>query len=1212
MTVAARMNLPPRTKAGQDCQKYATNKFSRPQESWPCGKFATYRVELERLLRNKKSLGIAKCERLACIQSACSDPISRSVLALSYVTIPVAGGSVKKHLLKSTALLVASMNPWIAVRAGDVPLLLQHPSLSADRIAFDYAGEIWTVARSGGTAIRLVTGQGSLSRPILSPDGRQIAFTGNYDGNTDVYVVDITGGQPRRLTWHPGPDIAVGWTPDGKSVLFNSPRDVPRDLNMLYTVSALGGVPHVLPLPSGEAASYSPDGQRLAYVPHTQWQPAWKNYRGGQTTPIWLADLATSHVTPIPRAGNSNDKQPMWVGNKVYFLSDRDGPVTLYGYEVASGAVSRKIDNSAGYDMASASAGPGGIVIDGFGKLELYEFETGKLSVVKIIVAGDFAALRPHFVDVKPAMIVTARLTNSGKRVVLEARGEVLSAPVDKGDIRNLTQSPGVADRWPEPSPDGRSVAYFSDESGNYALHIRPADGLGTVRKIPLGDPPSFFYDPRWSPDSKNILFSDKRLNLWLVDLATGRPIKIDSDRYDSPAHVFSPAWSADSRWITYTKQLPNHLHAAFVYNIETGKAAQITDGLSDVSSPRFDRSGKYLYFAASTSIGRGAGWLDMSSLGRAIDGAAYVMVLAKDTPSPIAPQSDEESASKEPKPGPVAAPKTPVDKPAEAAVTGKILKGEKLTTPPSLVRIDFDQIDQRILALPIPRANIVSLEAGREGVVYTLTAPNVATDLDMLEQEHGAPLTLFRFDLETRENKKLADKVKPGSFALSADGSKMLLLQGEKMIVADPAKPVEEGKGVVALDAMQIWVDPKAEWQQIYAEAWRIERDFLYDPKIHGLDIPQAEKLYARYLPGIAARQDLTTLLEEMTGHIQVGHTFINGGDRPEQKDAKIGLLGADYTVVDGQWRIAKILRGENWNPKLVAPLSQPGVNIREGEFLLAVNGQPVAGDQPLYRAFPGTAGKQTLLTVGPNANGAGSRTVIVVPIASETQLRLRSWMEANRRKVDALSDGRLAYVYLPDTAAGGFANFNRYYYSQVGKQGAVLDERFNHGGDIADYIIDEMKRTPQMVNETREGEPTLEPASAIFGPKVMIINEMSGSGGDALPWMFQKNNIGPLVGHRTWGGLIGIGGYPELIDGGSITAPRWAIHGTKGQWEVENIGIAPDVRVEQDPELIRQGHDPQLETAVRVALDLLAKNPPQKFVVPAAPDKHSVLPKD
>ena len=1122
---------------------------------------------------------------------------------------------MKKHLLlAATALVVATLNTAAPARASDTNLLLQHPSLSADSIAFDYAGEIWTVARTGGTAVRLVTGQGRLSRPIFSPDGRQIAFTGNYDGNTDVYVVDTAGGQPRRLTWHPGADTAVGWTPDGKSVLFNSPRDVPRDLDMLYTVPASGGIPQVLPLPSGEAASFSQDGKRLAYVPHPQWQPAWKNYRGGQTTPIWLADLATSHVTPVPRATNSNDKEPMWVGGTVYFLSDRDGPVTLYGYDVMSGHVLRMVDNSAGFDMASASAGPGGIVIDGFGKLELYDFATGKLSVVPISVTGDFAAVRPHFVDVKPKMITTARLTPSGKRVILEARGEVLSAPVEKGDVRNLTQSPGVADRSPEPSPDGRSVAYFSDESGEYALHIRPAEGLGPVRKIPLGDPPSFFYEPRWSPDSKKIIFSDKRLNLWLLDLAIGRPVKIDSDRYDSPAHVFSQAWSGDSRWVAYTKQLPNHLHAAFVYSIETGKTVQITDGLSDVSSPRFDHSGKYLYFAASTSIGRGAGWLDMSSLGRAVDGAAYVMVLRKDSPSPIAPQSDEESASNEPKPGPVTAQKKQkADKTPEATPAGKVEKGASAAAaPPPLVRIDFDQIDQRILALPIPRANIVGLETGREGVVYTLTAPNVATDTDMLEQEGGAPQALFRFDLESRENKKLVDKVKPGSFTLSGDGSKMLVIQGEKMIVADASKPVEEGKGVVALDAMRVWVDPKAEWKQIYAEAWRIERDFLYDPKIHGLDIARAEKLYARFLPGIAARQDLNTLLEEMTGHIAVGHTFIHGGDMPEVQDAKIGLLGAEYEVVGGHWRITRILRGENWNPKLVAPLSQPGVNVQQGEYLLAVNGQTVAGDQPVYRAFLGTAGKQTLLTVGPNANGAGSRTVTVVPVGSETQLRLRSWMEANRRKVDELSGGRLAYVYLPDTAAGGFANFNRYYYSQVGKQGAVLDERFNHGGDIADYIIDEMKRTPQMINATREGEPTLEPASAIFGPKVMIINEMSGSGGDAMPWMFQKNNIGPLVGHRTWGGLVGIAGYPELIDGGSITAPRWAIYGTKGQWEVENIGIAPDVPVEQDPELIRHGHDPQLEAAVRVALDLLAKNPPQTFVAPPAPDKHPVLPQE
>jgi tricorn protease len=1098
--------------------------------------------------------------------------------------------------LVSLAALAAGigMGASGAAQAASPPLLLQHPSLSQTQIAFDYGGEIWTVPRDGGQAQVLVVGQGQSSGPIFSPDGRWVAFTGKYDGNTDVYVVPAAGGEPRRLTWHPGADTAVGWTPDGKSVLFRSQRAEVRDNEQFYTVPVDGGAPVAIPLPSANEGAFSADATHLAYTPFQQWQPAWKHYRGGQTERIWIADLADSHIDKIPR-DNSNDKDPMWVGDTVYFLSDRDGPVALYAYDVKSRAVSNVVANPAGFDIKSASAGPGGIVYDQFGALKLYDFASHQSRVVPVSLNAELPQVRPHFEAVKPQTIQSAAITASGKRVLIEAHGEILSAPAQKGDVRNLTNSPGVADRSPAASPDGRSVAYLSDESGEYALHIRAADGLGPVKKIGLGSPPSFYYSPVWSPDSRRIVISDKRLNLWLVDVDKGTSARIDADRYDSPASHLDPAWSPDSQWVVYLKQLPNHLHAAYVYSLATGKSTQLTDGLSDVGAARFDRGGDYLYFTASTSQGLGAGWLDMSSLGRATDGSVYAMVLRKDVTSPVAPESDEE-ASEPAKPGAVADTKSVKTKEAP--------KGSKP------VDIDFDHIDQRIVALPIPRANFAGLETGGEGVVFTLTGPTALTDDDMLNAGGPPPETLSRYDLKARKNVQFAEGVEDGSLHVSADGSKVLYSAGGGWFLVDAAAPPKAGDGKLNLDGVNVWVDPRAEWRQMYHEAWRIERDFLYDPKLQGLDLARAEHAYEPFVDGLGGRQDLNVLLEEMTGHIGVGHTFVRGGELPEEKTVKVGLLGADYDVVDGRYRIKHILRGENWNPKLVAPLSQPGVNVNEGEFLLAVNGHDVRADTEVYRAFEGLAGKQTVITVGPRADGSGARQVTVVPIDNETPLRLRSWMEANRHKVDELSGGKLAYVYLPDTATGGFANFNRYYYAQVGKEGAILDERFNHGGDIADYIIEQLKRTPQMVNATREGEPTVEPAQAIFGPKVMIINQLSGSGGDAMPWLFQKNHVGPLVGVRTWGGLVGIGGYPTLIDGGSITAPRWAIYGTKGEWEVEGIGIAPDVEVEQDPALIRQGHDPQLEAAVATAMQMLKDNPPPTFKPAPAIDRHPVIP--
>jgi tricorn protease len=1097
------------------------------------------------------------------------------------------------------------------------PLLLQHPTLSRDTIAFDFAGEVWTVSREGGAARRLVAGQGRNAGPVFSPDGSLLAYTGTYDENADVYVVPATGGQPTRLTYHPGPDEAVGWSPDGKSILFRSGRKTYRDLLQLYTVPLSGGFPTEVPLPSGHEAAYSPDGSKLAYVPYFQWQPAWKRYRGGQTTPIWIADLRDSSVTKLPREG-ANDKNPMWVGDTVYFLSDRAGAVTLFAYDTRSGAVRQVIPNEDGFDIQSASAGPGAIVYDQLGALRLHDLASGQTRAVSVALAADLPQLRPRFEKVEGRQILHAALSPSGKRVLFEAHGEILAVPAEKGDVRNLTRTPAVADRDPSWSPDGRWIAWFSDESGEYALHVRPPDGLGPVRKIDLGQPPSFFYSPRWSPDSKKIAYADKRMNLWVVDLDKPVPIKIDSDLYDTPFHYLDPAWSPDSQWIAYTKQLRNYLRAIFVYSLAEKKGRPVTDGRSDASSPRFDRSGKYVFFIASTSAGLSQGWLDMTSMARSLTSSVYAAVLRKDVPSPVAPESDEEGTDDKAKDGKDAKPAD--DKKADEKKADDKKAAEK--KPPEPVKIDFEGIDQRIVALPIDRANYGALETGTEGILFLVTNPTVFTDEDYTELEESPPQTVFRFDLKTRKTEKLLEKVDGGSpvygglstFVLSDDGSKMLFSQGRKWFLTASEKAPEKappaGDGALK-SAIEVYVDPRAEWRQMYREVWRLERDFLYAPNFHGLDLKAAEDLYAPFVDGIASREDLNELFREMTGNLVLGHTFIAGGTLPKQERVSVGLLGADYRVADGRYQFARILSGENWNPKLQAPLTQPGVNVSAGEFLLAVNGQDLRGDDDVYRLFQGTAGKQTVITVGPSADGSRSRPVTVVPVPSEEALRLRTWMEANRRRVDEMTGGRVAYVYIPDTGGGGFANFNRYFFSQVGKEAVILDERFNHGGYIADYIVDYLKRTPQMINASREGEDVVEPAEGIYGPKVMIVNQMSGSGGDALPWLFRKAGLGPVVGVRTWGGLVGIGGYPPLLDGGFVTAPRWGLYGTKGEWEVENVGIAPAVEVDQDPALVRKGHDPQLEKAVELVLQQLKTSPPVKFKRPPYPDYKQRLPK-
>ena len=1102
---------------------------------------------------------------------------------------------MRRTLLACLSVLFASA---LTFSADSGPLLLQSPTLSKTQIAFAFGGDIWIVNRAGGDAQRLVTGTGLLSDPHFSPDGSMIAYTGNYEGNLDVYVVAAAGGEPRRLTFHPGEDVAIGWTPDGKSVLFRSHRLSYSDPNQLFTVPVEGGFPTALPLPMAQDGGYSPDGSHLAYSPFFQWEPDWKQYRGGQTTPIWIADLSDSSIVKVPR-DNSNDRSPMWIGDKVYFLSDRNGPVTLFEYDPKSQQVKQLIKNE-GFDIKHASAGPGAIVYEQFGAIFLYDLHSGKTKRVNITVNGDMPQVRPHFEKVEK-QIHNAQISPTGARAVFEAHGEIFTVPAEKGDVRNITNSPTVADRDPAWSPDGKSIAYFSDESGEYALHISAQTGLGPVTKIDLGKPPSFFYSPTWSPDSKKITYADKRLNVWYVDLEEKTPVHVDTDLYDGAN--FNTVWSPDSKWLAYTKQLDNHMHTVFVYSLETAKATQITDGMSDALFPDFDKNGKYLYFTASTDIGLVAAG-DMSAIDRPVTRSVYVVVLKKGVASPLAPESDEEkSAEEKKKEGADATKEASGDKAtADKSKESAEEKDKEKPKEPPKVEIDFDGIGQRILVMPIPARNYFGLSAGKEGEIVLVEGP-------LIPPFDGPPvLTVHKFTLKTRKTDKLLDGV--SAIAVSSNGEKMLYRQGQTWFINPTEKPPEAGKGNLKTADMEVQVDPRAEWKQIYHEVWRIERDFFCDPHYHGLDLQQAEKTFAPFLDNITSRSDLTYLFREMLSYMSVGHMFVGGGTQPEIPKIKVGLLGADYKIENGRYRFARVYDGENWNPKLQAPLTQPGVDVKEGEYLLAVNGRDVRGTDDVYSFFLETAGQQTVLKVGPHVDGAGSREVTVVPVDSEDNLRNLAWIEGNRRKVDQMTGGRVAYVYVPDTGVGGYTNFNRYFFAQVGKDAAIIDERFNHGGFLADFIVDYLRRPILNKAMTREGRDSSGPAGAIYGPKVMIVNQFAGSGGDALPWYFRKLGIGPIVGERTWGGLIGIGGYPTLLDNGYVMAPRWAIYGLKGDWEVENHGIAPDIEVMMDPKLVREGHDPQLEKAVETVMQLLKEHPMPEYVRPAYPDFHPVLP--
>ncbi|HEX4769663.1 MAG TPA: PDZ domain-containing protein [Bryobacteraceae bacterium] len=1063
------------------------------------------------------------------------------------------------------------------------PFLFRDPALSKTTIVFSYSGDLWSVPRDGGQAVRLTTGIGIETSPYFSPDGSMIAFRGEYDGNKDVFVMPAKGGVPKRLTWHPGQDDAVGWTPDGNRVLFASDRSTANDGAKLFTVPVDGGFPEELPFPIALEGSYSPDGNHLAYVPLFQWQEAWKRYRGGQTRRIWMAALADSKVVPVPRDKNANDFNPMWVGDTVYFLSDRGGPVTLYSYNVETRQAKCLIENR-GLDFKSASAGPGGIVYEQFGALYLYDFAKGQSKAVPIELAGDLPQVRPHFVNVAKNLR-NADISPNGARAVFEVRGEILTLPAEKGDARNLTNSAGVQEREPAWSPDGKTIAYFSDEDGEYALHLRDQNGMGSVTKISLGPKPSFYSVPRWSPDSKKIAYLDAHAHIWYIDVDAKKPVLVDTDYYSSDRD-HAPWWSPDSKWLAYAQQLKSHMTAIWLYSLSDGKKTQITDGMSEVKSPVFDQNGKYLYFTESTDSGS-AMEFDLHALTRSVSRYIYVAVLPNNEPSPLAPQSDDEKIEQEKKEN------VKADEKKEAA-------------QPVPVRIDLDNIGQRILALPMPARRYAGLEPGTAGVLLAMEeSPRTA----------NAPptYTVHRFDMAKRRADVVIADVK--SYRTAFKGTKYLYQQGEKWVIASlkpmpdsasmppPAPPPSPEEGVLKTQDLEVRVDPRAEWKQMYREVWRIQREFFYDPGYHGLHLAAVQKRYEPYLENLGSREDLNYLFAEALGEMTVGHMFIRGGDNPEVKNVPTGLLGADYVIENGRYRFKRIYNGENWNPDLKAPLTQPGVNVAEGDYLLAVNGRDVDSSQEVYSYFEGLAEKATVLKVGPDPSGKGAREVTVVPVKDEHKLRNLAWIEGNRRKVDQMTGGHVAYIYMPDTAFNGLTSFNRYFFSQSDKQAVVIDERFNHGGMLASDIVEYLSRKPLAVATTRDGADQVFPLGGIYGPKVMVTNEFAGSGGDALPWLFRRASLGKLVGKRTWGGLVGIGTMPELMDGGRVTSPNFGIWNVSGVYDVENQGIAPDIEVELDPAAVRDGHDPQLEKAVEVVMTELKENPAPKLVRPAFP---------
>jgi tricorn protease len=1059
-------------------------------------------------------------------------------------------------------------------------LMLQQPAISKTQIAFVYAGDIYVADRQGKNPQRLTSHPAIEQAPHFSPDGKTIAFTAGYDGNDDVYLIDSNGGQPRRLTWHPSSDRVVGWGPQGKSVMFMSPREMASGRSgHLYQVNTDAGFPEKVMQALAFEGEFNDNGKLLAYRPYRTAHigaSGWRNHRGGSTPPIWIMDLAKNSYIEVPHE-NASDTNPMWIGDDLYFLSDRDKTKNLYRY--ANGNINQ-VTQFKDWDIASADAYATDIIYAQGSALFVLDTQQAKTQKLSIDIKPDLPQIRPQFKDAMQA-ITSSQLSSTGKRVLISGRGEVFTVPVKDGSTRNITGTSGVSERDALWSPKGDQIAYISDHGGTQKLLLAEQSGK-QLNTFSFGDYPADFTLLHWTADAKNIVYSDSNLVMWVINLDSSKRQKIDQQQN---MLGFNSAVSFDGDWLAYTKSGNNYLWDLYVYQFSSKKTLRLTDGLSHNDWPAFSRDGKYLYFASSTNAGPSSFGLDLSTQERPQRFGLYAVVLQADGKSPLLPKSGDESPEK------LAANKT--DKKDDT----------KSAEPAPIVKIDAKGIAQRIVALPVPKRFYSDLAVADDGHLYFLENTQAGASIE----PNGRALDtadLLRFNAEDKKVETVLNTVE--SFSLSADGKQALLGFAKNTFkVSEVAKKFEPED--LNTNDVKALIDPKQEWAQIFAEAWRNERDYFYDPNIHGLDWTAIYQQYLPLLSHVGSREDLNWLMVQMIAEMEVGHNRIYGGDVHTETPIQVGLLGADIRLKKGQYVVDKIYTGGSWNPFVTAPLGAPGVGIQQGDRIIAVNGVTLRKGDNFHQFFVNTVGKQISLTVSKDGSNKNAKEVVVEPIANESTLRNWDWIESNRKKVDELSDGKIGYVYLPNTASGGFTYFNRMFFAQIDKRAMIIDERRNGGGQAANYITDVLSREYLAGWKYRSGDMTLStPAAAIYGPKVMIIDQDAGSGGDFLPYSFKRMGLGKLIGKTTWGGLIGISANRSLIDGGGQTVPHFRFFTPDHEWRVENEGVAPDIDVELDPTRVNKGEDAQLQKAVSEVLEQLKTFKPVRHdTAPAFPTK-------
>jgi tricorn protease len=1108
--------------------------------------------------------------------------------------------------------------------------LMRFPDIHKDRIVFMYGGDLWLASAAGGTARRISSDPGRELFPKFSPDGKSIAFTGQYDGNFNVYVMPSEGGQPRQLTFFQGAAAPLSdrmgvhnevltWTPDSKRILFLSRRDASNGwTKRAFSVSIDGGLPDPLPVDQGGLTSFSPDGSKIAYNQIFRNFRTWKRYTGGLAQAISIYDLRNNTVEDLPHT-DWTDSFPMWHGNTIYFSSDR-GPehhLNLYDYDLGTKQV-EQLTHFTDFDVMWPSLGPDSIIFENGGYLYTFDFESKQPKKLTIYLPADRDQTLRHWTSVAKN-ITDFDISPEGKRAVFSARGDVFTVPAKEGSIRNLTRTPGIREKSVTWSPDGRWIAYVSDRTGEDELFISPQDGMGNEQQVTSGYK-GFKYAPQWSSDSKKLAWSDKDCRLWYLDINDKKQVEVDRGKY---GEILNYSWSSDSKWLGYDKNAENGYAVLHLYSLADGKITPVTTSMTNSFAPVFDPDGKYLYFLSDRDFNAVLGNVDFEFANPKTT-RIYVVTLRKDEASPFQPLSDEVQIKKEenkdeltpetfPKESGKAKSKLkpeekgkakPPEKEKESKDTDKDKDREKGKEKPREFRIDIEGIQNRIVALPTEPA-VINTYLASKGFIYYSTTPVQGLSGPI----PGESPAVHVYDLKERKDKVLVEGVQ--RFALSFDGSKLLYeADGGRdghtygIIDAKPDGPKKVGDGALNLGGMKAQIDPPQEWKQIFNEVWRQERDYFYEAAMNGVDWEKMREKYSQLLPYVADRYSLTYILGEMIGELSNSHTYVGGGDYPDLHPVNVGLLGVDFEAdsASSRYRLKKIYAGENWDPQVRSPLTEPGVTVKEGDYLIAVNGRALRLPQDPYEPFVNTANETVALTVNSKPSDEGSHTVQVKPIVDEFSLRELNWIENNRKKVDAATNGRVGYVYLPDLGGPGLNEFVKQYFPQKRKEGMIIDVRYNGGGFVDQLIFARLRRVLAGMGSNRNWESGTVPPVVFNGAMACITNHYAASDGDIFSYYFKYYKLGPLIGERTWGGVRGIRGNIPLIDGGFITRPEAARYDLNSKWVIENRGVQPDIVVENRPDQVVKGQDAQLEKAIDVVMREIQANP--KKLPPRPPD--------